>query len=94
VSPGRFRFLGLPYEILELPPVFHPSRANKFSEFSENCWNICKNVYSTNCKKQFFKKRQKSTFIAKKLVFFGGFFQENGFSGFCNNKKKTETIII
>jgi hypothetical protein len=25
----------LPDEILELPPVFHPSRANEFSEFSE-----------------------------------------------------------
>jgi hypothetical protein len=78
----------LPDEILELPPVFHPFRADEFSEFSENFWKICENVYSTNCKKQFFKKRQKSTFIEKKRVFFGGFFQEFSFISYSKNLRK------
>jgi hypothetical protein len=69
VIPDQFRNLGLPDEILELPPVFHPFKANEFSEFSENCWKMSENVYSNNCNNQFFKKRQKEIFIAKNGFF-------------------------
>jgi hypothetical protein len=90
----RFRFLGLPDEILELPPIFHPSRASEFFEFSENCWKMCENIYSTNCNKQFFKKRRKSTFIVKKQVFFGGFFQEFSFISYSKNSRKLFDQIL
>jgi hypothetical protein len=74
VSPGRFKLLGLPDEILELPPIFiHPEPMSYL------------NVILTITKTSFSKTRRKLTFIAKKWRngFFGYFFQESPFISVC-----------
>jgi hypothetical protein len=60
LNPVHFRILGLPYEILEFPPVFHPSRANGFSEFSEKCWKMCGKILSIYSLKEIKKIIEKS----------------------------------
>jgi hypothetical protein len=54
----------------------------------ENCWNMCKNVYSTICEKQFFKKLHKSFLNRTKNGIFGGFFQEFPFISYSKNSRK------
>jgi hypothetical protein len=75
----------LPNEILELPPVFHPSRTNGFSEFSE--------FYVDGVKIKNHVKSSKNSF---KLRFYWfsetAFFRKMAFPAFPKIKGKLKTL--
>jgi hypothetical protein len=60
--PGQFRILGLPYEILELPPIFHLSRGSGFSAFSETHMDGVKQSNLQNCRRNY-EKLSKTAFL-------------------------------
>jgi hypothetical protein len=75
---------------LELPPVFHPSRANGFFEFSEIRVDGVKIFNLQNYQRNFVKTSKNSFKLGFYCFSEAVFFQENGFS---KNKKKTENLI-
>jgi hypothetical protein len=88
----NFRNLGLPYEILELPPVFHPSKANGFFEFSEICVDGVKISNLQNYRRNFVKTSKNSF----KLRFYwfseAASFRKMAFPAFPKMKRKLKTL--
>jgi hypothetical protein len=78
----NFRNSGLPYEILELPPVFHPSRANGFSEFSEIRVDGVKISNLQNCRRNFVKISKNSFKLRFYWFFEVAFFRKMAFPAF------------
>jgi hypothetical protein len=78
----------------EVATCFSSVKSQRFFRIFWNLRGWCKNIQPTKLLKEFCKNLLKQHQIAFLLVFWGGFFQENGFAGFSNNKKKTENLII
>jgi hypothetical protein len=69
----------LPDEVLELPSIFHPSKANEFSEFSKNCWKMSGKVCSKYYKKEIFEIHRKTYRFSKNTYFWRKKIAENVF---------------
>jgi hypothetical protein len=88
----NFRYLGLPYEIFDLPSVFHPSRANGFSEFSEIRVDGVKISNLQKCRRNFVKTFKTSFKLRFYLFSEAAFFRKMAFPAFPKIKRKLKTL--